>query len=68
MALSSQNYIHSQDNETVGPSAMVPGIPPEFRKRERVPAVCIDVSGYNRILLDVHSEEVWVGSYQLYSW
>lgn len=38
-SLSSQSNIHSHDKETVGPSAMVPGIPPDFHDKERAPAV-----------------------------
>ena len=34
-SFSFQSNTHSHDKETVGPSAMVPGIPPDFHNKER---------------------------------
>ena len=65
--LSSQSDIHSHDKETVGPSAMVPGIPPDFHDKELASAVCKSLGNCVCGLYDVRYDKMWVGSYQLYS-
>lgn len=56
--LFSQSDIHLHDKETVGPSVMVPGIPPEFRNKELAPAVCTGLGDCNRKLYDVRYERL----------